>query len=102
MIDGAALPHRLERSLARLLQGGTILASAVIALGLAAVPLLSPEMGGAGWRVATAGIVVFILLPVARVAAMLLFFLRSGDYEFGAIAALVMSIMLLSFFLGAN
>ena len=101
MIDGAALSHRLERSLARLLQGGTILASVVIALGLAAA-FLSPETGGAGWRVATAGIVMFILLPVARVAAMLLFFLRSGDYEFGAIAALVMSIMLLSFFLGAN
>jgi uncharacterized membrane protein len=88
----------LEHILGMLLHYGTILASAIIAAGLA----LSPEFGAAGWRAATAGIALFILLPVARVAAMLFYFLRTGDYKFGAIAALVMSIILLSFFLGAN
>jgi hypothetical protein len=35
------------------------------------------------------------------VGAMLMFFLRAGDYKLGAVAALVLSIILLSFFLGA-
>jgi uncharacterized membrane protein len=52
-------------------------------------------------RVAAFGLVLFILLPVVRVGAMLIFFLRAGEYKFGAIAALVMSIILLSFYLGA-
>lgn len=86
----------MESALGALLYYGTILASAVIALGLA----LALWLGAAGTRVATAGLVIFILLPVARVAAMLIFFLRAGDYKFGAIAALVMSIILLSFILG--
>jgi uncharacterized membrane protein len=90
-------PPRLEPALGALLYHGTILASAVIALGLA----LAVGFGAAGMRVATVGLVLFILLPVVRVAAMLIFFLRAGEYKFGAIAALVMSIILLSFYLGA-
>jgi uncharacterized membrane protein len=88
---------RLEPALGALLYYGTILASAVIALGLA----LAAGLGAAGMRVATFGLVLFILLPVVRVGAMLIFFLRAGEYKFGAIAALVMSIILLSFYLGA-
>lgn len=91
-------PPRLERALGALLYYGTILASAVIALGLA----LAVGLGEAGMRVAAFGLVLFILLPVVRVGAMLIFFLRAGEYKFGAIAALVMSIILLSFFLGAR
>jgi uncharacterized membrane protein len=98
MSTGRAAPVQLEYILGMMLHYGTALASVVIALGLA----LSLELGAAGWRVATAGIVLFILLPVARVGAMLCFFVRRGDYKFGSIAALVMSIMLLSFFLGAK
>ena len=90
-------PPRLEPALGALLYYGTILASAVIALGLA----LAVGFGAAGMRVATVGLVLFILLPVVRVATMLIFFLRAGEYKFGAIAALVMSIILLSFYLGA-
>ena len=89
-------PQRLEPALGALLYYGTVLASAVIALGLA----LAVGLGTAGMRVAAFGLVLFILLPVVRVAAMLIFFLRAGEYKFGAIAALVMSIILLSFYLG--
>jgi uncharacterized membrane protein len=92
-----ASPPALEPVLGALLYYGTILASAVIASGLA----LSLGFGATGLRVATAGLVLFILLPVVRVAAMLIFFIRAGEYKFGAIAALVMSIILLSFYLGA-
>jgi uncharacterized membrane protein len=89
---------RLEPALGALLYYGTIVASAAIALGLA----LTVGLGAAGMRVAAFGLVLFILLPVVRVAAMLILFLRAGEYKFGAIAALVMSIILLSFFLGAR
>jgi uncharacterized membrane protein len=94
---GRASPSRLEPALATLLHYGTLLASAVVASGLA----LALGLGAPGMRVATVGLLLFILLPVARVGAMLMFFLRAGDYKLGAVAALVLSIILLSFFLGA-
>ena len=94
-VDIASQP-RLEQTLGALLHYGTLFASSVIASGLA----LSLDAGATGLRVATAGLVLFILLPVVRVAAMLILFLRAREYRFGAIAALVMSIILLSFFLG--
>jgi uncharacterized membrane protein len=94
-VDIASHP-RLEQTLGALLHYGTLLASSLIALGLA----LALGFGATGLRVATAGLVLFILLPVVRVAAMLILFLRAREYKFGAIAALVMSIILLSFFLG--
>ncbi len=89
---------QLEHVLGRLLHYGTLLASAVIAAGL----LITPASGAMGFRVATTGIVLFILLPIARVGAMLIFFLRERDYRFGAIAALVLLIILFSYFVGAR
>jgi uncharacterized membrane protein len=97
-LKGDALPRHLERQLGRLLHYGTYVVSTVIALGLA----LAVASGAFGMRVATAGIVLFILLPVVRVAVMLVFFLRAGDYRFGAIAALVMLIILFSCFIGTR
>ena len=94
----AALSLELEQLLGKLLRYGTFVASAVIALGIA----ISPIAGAAGTHAATAGIVLFILLPVLRVGAMLLFFLWTRDYRFGAIAALVMLIILTSFLVGAR
>jgi uncharacterized membrane protein len=93
-----ALSTQLEHVLARLLHYGTLLASTVIAAGL----LIAPASGATGFRIATTGIVLFILLPVARVGAMLIFFLRERDYRFGAIAALVLLIILFSYFVGAR
>ncbi len=78
---------RLESRLASLLSSGTWLASTVVALGLAL---------GRG-RIATAGIVLFILLPVARVTLMLVAFLRERDYRMSGIAALVLLFIGLGF-----
>lgn len=88
----------LEEALERLLRYGTYLASAVIAVGF----VLMLESSPVGARIATAGIALFILLPVARVSAMLIFFLRAREYRLGAAAALVMSLVLLSYLLGAR
>ena len=94
----AALSGQLENLLAKLLHYGTLAASGIIALGLA----LSVTAGPLGMGVATAGIALFILLPALRVAAMLVFFLRARDYRYGAIAALVLLIISISFFVGAR
>ncbi len=88
----------IEKILELLLQHGTYLASAVIAAGLVLMLASNPV----GTRIATAGIALFILLPVARVSAMLIFFLRAREYRLGAAAALVISIVLLSYLLGAR
>jgi uncharacterized membrane protein len=94
----AALSGQLEDLLGRLLHYGTLAASGIIASGLA----LSLAAGRLGMGVATAGIGLFILLPMLRVAVMLVFFLRARDYRYGAIAALVLLIISISFFVGAR
>lgn len=94
----AALSGQLENLLAKLLHYGTLAASGIIALGLA----LSVTAGPLGMGVAAAGIALFILLPSLRVAVMLVFFLRARDYRYGAIAALVLLIISISFFVGTR
>jgi uncharacterized membrane protein len=96
----AASSDPLEILLARLLNHGTMAASGLIAAGLA-LSLVSGHLGaGMGMRVATGGIALFILLPALRVATMLIFFLRARDYRYGAIAALVLLIISISFLVG--
>jgi uncharacterized membrane protein len=97
MSEAALRPARLERQLAAMLSYGTWLASAVIAIGLALTLIGWP--GGAG-DIVTTGIALFILLPVSRVILMLIVFLHERDYRFGAVAALVLAIMVLGFALG--
>lgn len=87
----------LERLLARVLHCGTWLATCVIALGLAL-----PLIGRPGAGIVTAGIALFILLPVLRVLLMLIVFVRERDYRFGAIAALVLAIIALGAALGVH
>jgi hypothetical protein len=89
---------QLENLLGRLLHYGTLAASGTIALGLA----LSFASGPLGLGIAAAGIALFILLPALRVAVMLVFFLRAGDYRYGAIAGLVLLIISFSFFIGTR
>jgi uncharacterized membrane protein len=94
----AAFSSPLENLLGSLLHYGTLAASGIIAVGLA----LSIASGPLGLQIATAGIALFILLPALRVATMLIFFLRAGDYRYGAIAALVLFIIVVSFLIGAR
>ncbi len=95
----------LERLLAQVLQYGTWLASATIAVGLALALIVSrPGAHSAGslssTRIVETGIVLFILLPVFRVFLMLLVFLKERDYRFSAIAGLVLLILALGFIVG--
>jgi uncharacterized membrane protein len=91
-----ALSRQLENLLGRLLHYGTLAATGIIAAGLG----LSVASGRVGMSIAGAGIALFILLPALRVGVMLTFFLRARDYRYGAIAALVLLIISISFFVG--
>jgi uncharacterized membrane protein len=53
-----------------------------------------------GTRIITAGILLLIVLPVLRVFLMLIVFVRERDFRFGAIAMLVLAIILLGSVLG--
>jgi hypothetical protein len=53
-------------------------------------------------RIASAGISLFIFLPVIRIIVMLFAFLRDGDYRFSVIAALVLAIALLGLLAGSR
>jgi hypothetical protein len=93
----------LERLLAGLLHHGSRLACAVIAAGLALAligPAAAPET--ASRAIIEAGIAILILLPALRVLVMAIVFLAERDYRFGAIAALVLAIILLGAVLGAE
>jgi uncharacterized membrane protein len=76
----------LERLVAALLRYGTWLASAAIGAGLVL----------ANRRIATLGIVLFIVLPMLRVALMLVVFVRERDARLALAAGLVLAIILTS------
>lgn len=96
---------RLDHRLAATLQYGTWLASFVIALGLVATwtpwpPSILAAAQLVGARLVVAGVALFILLPVLRVLLMLAAFIRARDHRLGAVAALVMILILLGFVVG--
>jgi uncharacterized membrane protein len=93
----------LERILAVLLDRGTWIASLIVAAGLV-LHVLQPRGIGpaipAGAAIVNLGVALFILLPVVRVSVMLLFFGRERDYRYAAIAAGVLTIVVLGAVLG--
>jgi hypothetical protein len=106
MNDNTAVSPRLERLLAQTLQYRTWLASAVTAFGLltalAGWPGGPRDAGAARtMSIATIGIALFILLPILRVLLMLTTFVRGREYRLGAVAALVLAVIVVGFIVGA-
>jgi uncharacterized membrane protein len=95
--EGLARHHALERLLARVLDQGTWLASAIIGVGW-----LLAAAGSKSVVLIDSGIALFLLLPVLRVVIMLVVFVRQRDYRFGIIAGVVLSIIVLGALLGAR
>ena len=83
-------PIRIESLLAGTLNVGTWLASIVIAAGLVLSLFYQRTPFPTGAQILTAGIGLFILLPILRVILMLIFFAKERDYKFTAAAALVL------------
>ena len=90
----------LDRQLAALLSYGTLIASAIIMVGLV-LPLFSLPSAIGHVPVVTVGVAGIILLPVVRVLMMCLSFLHARDFIFAAIACIVLAIIVLSFVIGA-
>ena len=92
--------RRLEELLAALLRNGSWLASAAIGLGFA-LALIDSSFGTRNlaivpnMRIATIGIVLFILLPTLRVLLMLLIFIREGEFRLAVTSGLVLAMILL-------
>jgi hypothetical protein len=89
--------ERREQQIAALLWYGTWCASALIAAGITVGVIQQAgsllNVGFNGHQLVKAGVALFILLPVARVALMLKIFLRERDYAYALIAALVLAII---------
>ena len=86
-------PGRIESLLARLLNVGTWVASIVIAGGLALLLFNQPPGLPIGTQLVTAGIGLFILLPILRVILMLTIYVRDRDYHVAVAAAVVLLII---------
>jgi uncharacterized membrane protein len=91
---------RIESLLARVLSVGTWVASVVIAAGLALSLFYEQMPFPTAAQIVTAGIGLFILLPILRVILMLTIFVKERDYKFAAVAALVLLILFAGFAIG--
>jgi uncharacterized membrane protein len=89
---------QLDRWLAALLEYGTWIACAVIAAGLLLNAASGPSASQAnvapwGANVITAGVGLFVLLPVLRVTLMLVVFAQQRNRRYVAIAVTVLAII---------
>jgi uncharacterized membrane protein len=93
MSGNKVTPGRTESLLARLLHVGTGVASVVIGVGLLLSLFNAPAPLLIAIPLVTAGIVLFILLPILRVIVMFTIYLQDRDYRFAAAAAVVLLII---------
>jgi uncharacterized membrane protein len=94
---------RLERRLATTLQLGTWVSSCIIAVGwVLSATGEPPSLPTAAVAIIRAGIALFILLPALRVLLMVVVFVCERDYRFGAIAALVLAVIVVGAALGVR
>ena len=100
-ISTSGIPDRLNSHLARLLGLGSWASCGLIATGLVLQVLSARERSGADHLVLI-GIVLLIVLPTMRVAAMGVWFLFRRDLQFALIAALVLAVIVASTLLGAD
>ncbi len=99
-------PALQEKIIAALLWHGTLLACIVIAAGMILGGLqtlgLVANLAHIGYKLVTIGVVIFVLLPITRVVLMLLMFLRSRNYVYAAISALVLGIIGIGLLIGLH
>lgn len=97
-------PDRHDGIIAGLLWYGTLVASVVIMTGIVLGALAqmgnTPGLAQTGYALIQFGVVIFVLLPIIRVALMLVMFAHARDYIYTAIAALVLAIIGVGVLLG--
>jgi Protein of unknown function (DUF1634) len=93
----------LERLLATTLQFGTWASSCIIAVGwVLSATGEPPSLSTAAVAIVRSGIALFILLPALRVLLMVVVFVCERDYRFGAIATLVLAVIVVGAALGVR
>jgi hypothetical protein len=93
----------LERRLATTLELGTWIGSCTIAVGwVLSATGEPPSLPTAASAIVRAGIALFILLPALRVLLMVVVFVCERDYRFGAIAVLVLAVIVVGAALGVH
>lgn len=93
----------LERRLATTLELGTWVGSCIIAVGWILSATGEPRsLPAAAMTIVRVGIALFILLPALRVLLMVVAFVCERDYRFGAIAALVLAVIVVGAALGVR
>ena len=92
--------QKLERSLAQLLQYGTLFASLVMGAGVLFGVFHHGVTASAASGLMTVGVGLIILLPVCRVLLVTFACVIARDYRFACIAAVVLAILALSCMVG--
>jgi uncharacterized membrane protein len=87
----------LERFLARLLDYGTWIACAVIAMGLVEA---FARPNARGMFIVALGVGLIIALPIVRVMSMLAYFVKIGDRRFSVVAGIVLIIIFAGILIG--
>lgn len=97
MNDRANQQDHGQRAIALLLWTGTCLACAVLALGMLAGVLQGRGVVLPAWLAPNSlllgGVVIFVLLPVARVIATLIMFARARDVVYMALSGFVLLVI---------
>lgn len=96
---------RLESLVADLLQNGSRLASAMIAVGWCAAMIKAPmhpaePLFPVALRLIRCGVGLFILLPVLRVVLMVVMFARDKNYRLATVAIAVLTVILIGCLVG--
>ena len=89
--------ERLETQVGRLLQTGVTLATGCLAIGLAM--WLALGAGRVSRLTLTAGLVILMLTPLARVVASLVAYVRLRDWFFVATTVLVFAVLVAAWLL---
>lgn len=92
--------QKLERSLAVLLQYGTLFASLLMGAGILAGVSQHGATASFASSLTTIGVGVMIVLPVCRLLLMAFHCLAAGEYRFAGIAAVVLMIVAVSCVVG--
>ncbi|GFO60124.1 hypothetical protein GMST_24490 [Geomonas silvestris] len=96
--DSVETKHEaIELVLARLLRLGSLVAAALLAVGLTAMVV---GLTGIAPRLITAGLLVLLGTPVLRVAAAALIFVRERDWYFAFFCAVVLAALATGILLG--
>lgn len=95
--EGGTAENPIEMVLARLLRLGSLVAAALLALGIAMMLLGQTELAP---KLITAGLLVLLGTPILRVAAASVIFVKERDWHFALFSLVVLCAMAAGIYFG--